>query len=162
MINNSKGGLTVNALKRIISSLLAVLMTISVMIKDGKFGKVELVVTDEVTTESEKIELEIRSYSLKKIDYDTRYTIEVKKDGEWKKLESAPAQDIALVASPMFLQSSNVSVDIRNLPDGKLEAGEYRVTKMIKIGTKAEWKPYTAYFTVAEAPAQEGVTAVAA
>ncbi len=140
--------------KQLISVLLSALMMFSVMIKDGKLGKVELVVTSEVTTESEKIGLEIRSYSLKEIDYSEEYTIEVKKDGEWEHIERGPIEDIALVPSPMFLQSSNVSVDIRYLPGGKLEAGEYRITKRIRVGRGSGFEPYTAYFTVTEVPVQ--------
>ena len=141
MINNSKGGLTVNALKRIISSLLAVLMTISVMIKDGKFGKVELVVTGEVTTESEKIELEIRSYSLKKIDYDTRYTIEVKKDGEWKEIPfDQMLDDVDFVYPSKLYPGEKAELQVLFQQRGvysepvpmPLEEGNYRLTVSYK------------------------------
>lgn len=150
------------SIKRIIASLLAALMMFSSVVKSGKLGKVELVVTGEVTTQSEKINLEIISYSLKEIDYSEEYTIEVKKDGEWEEIERGPIKDIAIVPSPMFFQSSNVSVDIRYLPGGKLEAGEYRITKMIRVGRGSNFEPYTAYFTVTEAPAQEVTTVPAA
>ena len=148
-----------NALKRIISSLLAVLMTISVMIKDGKFGKVELVVTDEVTTESEKIELEIHNYSGKKVGFGYDYSVEMLKGNKWEKLPLCGGFNepyIIINRFGVFKQS----IDIEKMFGQKLETGEYRVIKSLKIGKDS--KDFVAYFTVAEAPAQEGVTAVAA
>lgn len=43
-----------------------------------------------------------------------------------------------------------------------LEAGEYRITKMIKVGSRSNFEPYTAYFTVSEAAAQESPAVPAA
>lgn len=140
-------------LKQIISALLSALMMFSVMIKEEKFGKVELVVSKEVTTESENIVVEIRSYSLKKID-ESNAVIEINDNGTWKEIKREYIYEIATVPSVIFLGKSIETIPVKQLSVKKFEAGEYRITKMIKVGSRSNFEPYTAYFTVTQAAPQ--------
>ncbi len=134
--------------KQFIAGILAMLMMFSVMIKEGKFGKVEINLKDEVTTASESIVIEVKSYSLKKID-DADSVIEINKNGTWEKVEREFEYDVATEPRVMFLKTGIEVIPVKSLAGGKLEAGEYRITKMISIGNeKAE--AYVLCFTVAE------------
>lgn len=146
-------------LKQLIAGLLASLMMFSVMIKEGKFGKVEIALKDEVTTASENIVVELKSYSLKKID-SSASVIEINKNGKWEEVVREEIYHDATVPRVMFLKTGLEVIPVNQLSGGKLEAGEYRITTMIFIGNEKA-QPYTINFTVTEASG-EAVTNPAA
>lgn len=149
------------SIKRIIASLLAVLMLFSSVVKGGKLGKAEISVIGEVTTESKEINLEIRNYSVREVGFGEDFSLEMVNNDEW---ENVPI--CGYFYEPYIIMNRfgvlNQKIDIEKMFGKNLEAGEYRITKMIKVGSRSNFEPYTAYFTVTEAPAQESPTVPAA
>lgn len=117
-------------LKQIIAGLLATLMMFSSMITGKKFGKVEVSLVGDVTTESEEITLEIKNYSLKSVGYGEDFTLE-ERDGEnWKKVPvTGGFRDYW--ATLRGLASTEVTVNLKNVFGKTLEAGKYRLTKEV-------------------------------
>lgn len=141
-------------LKQIIASILAVLMMLSSMITGGKFGKVEVSLVGNVTTESEELTLEIKNYSFKSVSYGEEFTLEVKNGENWEKVP-VTGGFYAYRATLRGLVSTEVTVELQNVFGKTLEAGEYRLTK--EVGGKE----YVIEFSVS-APASEVTTQTAA
>lgn len=128
-------------LKQIIASILAALMMLSSVITGGKLGKIEIAVVGEVTTESEELTLEVRNYSLKEIGYGEDFVLEVKNGEDWETVPVVSGFHSVYVVLRGLSVGKEV-VDIVKTFGGKLEAGEYRLTREIK-GTA-----YSTDFTV--------------
>ena len=149
------------SIKRIIASLLAALIMFSSIVKSGKLGKAEISVISEVTTESKEINLEIRNYSVREVGFGEDFSLEMVNNDEW---ENVPI--CGYFYEPYIIMNRfgvlNQKIDIEKMFGKNLEAGEYRITKMIKVGSRSNFEPYTAYFTVSEVPAQQVTTVPAA
>lgn len=143
-------------LKQIIAGLLATLMMFSAMITEGKFGKIEVeLVTKTVTTESEEIELEIKNYSLKSISYGEDFTLEKQSGEKWEKVP-VPDGFVDSAAVQKGLTSCKETIDFERSFGKKLDAGEYRLTKVIS------GESYVVAFTVVEAASAEEATTLPA
>ena len=132
-------------IKQIIAGLLAILMMFSTMIKEGKFGKVEFVLlTENVTTESEEIVLEVRNYTLKYVDYNDDFLLEKLNGETWEKVP-VPGGFYDYAGSLRGLTITKDTINFEHYFNKKLDAGDYRLTK--EIGRK----DYVVSFTVVEA-----------
>ncbi len=119
-------------LKQIIAGLLAVLTMISSMIFGGKFGKVEIEIKDEITTETQTIEFNVLNYSLKEIVTDESFTLEKNNNGKWEKVNFSDdyvIHDLAVVIKG--IHSSTFKIDLIKAFGKTLDKGEYRITKEI-------------------------------
>ena len=116
----------------IIARIFAVLMTIVALLSGGKVEKIQLKVSNNVTSSESKIEYVIENYSGEKISIDKAFTLEKKIDGQWTvdwlKGESPTFEfnEIAIVIMPF---SSYRGVIDLSLQGYHLEAGTYRLTK---------------------------------
>lgn len=132
-------------IKQIIAGLLAILMMFSAMIKEGKFGKVEFVLlTENVTTESEEIVLEVRNYTLKYVDYNDDFLLEKLNGETWERVP-VPGGFYDYAGSLRGLTITKDTINFERYFNKKLDAGDYRLTK--EIGRK----DYVVSFTVVEA-----------
>lgn len=137
-------------LKQIIAGLLATLMMFSSMITGKKFGKVEVSLVGDVTTESEEITLEIKNYSFKSVGYGEDFTLEVKNGENWKKVPATGGFH-DYWATLRGLSGTEVSVKLRDSFGKTLEAGKYRLTK--EVGGKE----YSIIFVVSNLSGTEDI-----
>ena len=115
-----------------VSRIFAILMTIVALLSGGKVEKIQLKVSNSVTSSESKIEYVIENYASKKIGIDKAFILEKQVEGQWTNdwLEGdSPNFDWNEIAIEIMPFSSYTGVIDLGLQGYFLEAGTYRLTK---------------------------------
>ena len=120
-------------MKSILSGIIAFILGITSVFSGGQFFKVSIAVVNEVTEQSETINLEISNKTLLTASWDDYFSLEKKNGEEWKQVEIIGSfLDYAAVLSPFHTQKQ--TIDIKKMFGDYLSKGEYRISKEIDIG----------------------------
>lgn len=114
-------------IKLYFSRIIAILLSIAAMLSGGDLSKVNLKITNIITTKSEHIEYEIQNYTGTTISVDRYYVLEMNNGGEWTELEQInDVYDTAYVLKNT--QVVTLKINIFDSFGRFLDAGQYRLT----------------------------------
>ncbi len=124
-------------MKSILSGIIAFILGITSVFSGGQFFKVSIAVVNEVTEQSETINLEITNKTLLTASWDDYFSLEKKNGEEWEKVEIiGNFLDYAAILSPFHTQKQ--TIEIKKMFGDYLSKGEYRISKEIDIGNNRE------------------------
>ncbi len=117
-----------NNIVALFAKIVAVIMSLFYMFTGGNPEKIEVCITEPVTTESTEIEYVITNYTGKTVHADKFFAVEKNTDGQWTAVpfvEGTATEEIAIVL--LNCQSVTLTVDLFEYFGKNLEKGEYRL-----------------------------------
>lgn len=118
------------AVQKIFAQVLAIIMGILAMFTGGNMENIKLELANEVTTETEVVEVQVMNYTGKQITTDKQFSLEKKENGEWVKVEFADdycVEEIAVIINN--LQTVTFKINVLDTFGEALAEGEYRLSK---------------------------------
>ncbi len=114
----------------LLSKIVAVIMAIFAMFTGGNMENVTLAVTNEVTTKSETIVIELENFSGKTFYIGEEFACEKKVDGEWVAVELS-GSFIQIATQVNLFGKYTQTIKVADYFPNGLEAGDYRISKSL-------------------------------
>ena len=125
-------------IQRLFARLLVIIMGIVAVFTGGNMNNIQLELKNEVTTETEIVEVQIFNYTGKTITTDKYISLEKNENGEWVKVDFAEDyafEEIGIIMRN--LQTVNLTINLVKAFGKTLDAGEYRLTKEVATGVNS-------------------------
>ena len=125
-------------IQRLFARLLVIIMGIVAVFTGGNMNNIQLELKNEVTTETEMIEVSIFNYTGKTITTDKCISLEKNENGEWVKVDFAEDyafEEIGIIMRN--LQTVTLTINLLQAFGKTLDEGEYRLTKEVATGANS-------------------------
>ncbi len=113
--------------------IFAILLGLIAMFTGGNLDNVEIKITNEITTETTEIDVEIFNYTGKTISTDKYFILEKNNSGVWNNIEMIIlAEEIAVLVRNF--QTISLTINVAKVYGISLESGTYRLSKVYNGG----------------------------